>query len=101
MRFVLRLFVAAVLPPILASQTPAVRPTAVAAKRTGPITLDGRLDEPAWAAATPVTQFTQQKPVEGAAPTEKTEVRFLYDDDAIYIGARMFESGGASAVRTQ
>ena len=77
------------------------RPAAMAAARAGPVTLDGRLDEAAWAAATPVTTFTQQKPNEGAPPTEKTEVRFLYDDDALYIGARMYDSHGAAGVTSR
>lgn len=100
MRFLLGVSVAVLLPALVGAQSPG-RPTATATRRNGPISLDGRLDEPAWAAATPVTQFIQQKPNEGAPPSEKTEVRFLYDEDAVYIGARMFESGGASAVKTQ
>ena len=77
------------------------RPSAVAALRTSPISLDGRLDDAAWAAATPITSFTQQKPTEGAPATERTEVRILYDDDAIYIGARMFDSHGRAGVTSR
>jgi uncharacterized protein DUF5916/cellulose/xylan binding protein with CBM9 domain len=54
--------------------------------------LDGRLDEPAWASATPITQLMQRDPNEGAPATEATEVRVLYDADALYIGARLFDS---------
>jgi hypothetical protein len=64
------------------------------------IHLDGRLDEGAWATATPANEFTQMNPLEGTASTERTEVRFIYDDDAIYVGARMFDSE-PSRVRTQ
>ncbi len=76
------------------------RPTAVAVHRSGLIHLDGHLDEPAWQEASPVTGFTQQEPDEDAAPTQRTLVRFLYDDDALYIGARMKDSrapGGITA----
>lgn len=76
-------------------------PTAEAALRTGTITIDGRLDEPAWQAAPAITHFTQQQPDEGAPPTEKTDVRVLYDDAAIYIGARMYESDGGAAVTSR
>lgn len=76
------------------------RPIAIATARSGPVTVDGRLDETAWALATPVGGFTQQKPNEGAPATEKTEVRFLYDEDAVYIGARMYDSHGARGVTT-
>ena len=54
--------------------------------------LDGRLDEPAWATAAPGSGFTQSWPNPGAAPSERTEVRVLYDDAALYVGMRMFDA---------
>ena len=86
-----------------AAETPAgrPRPVATAAERSGPIRLDGHLSEDAWAVASPVSDFTQQRPNEGAPPTERTEVRFLYDDEAIYIGARMYDSRGAAGVTSR
>jgi hypothetical protein len=77
------------------------RPVAQAVPRSGTIVLDGRLDEAAWAAADPVGGFVQQRPDEGAPATEQTEVRFLYDDAAIYIGARMYDSQGAAGVTSR
>jgi hypothetical protein len=76
-------------------------PVARAIRRTGAITIDGRLDEPDWAAARPITTFRQTDPVEGAPATERTEVRVLYDETALYIGARMFDSLGAKGVRSR
>jgi hypothetical protein len=52
----------------------------------GPITLDGRLDEPSWAAAPLATNFVQNDPREGEPATFETEVKLLYDSHAIYIG---------------
>ena len=66
-------------------------PALEAAQRAGDVTIDGRLDESAWLAAVPTLHFVQREPVEGANPDEITEVRVLYDDDAIYIGARMYD----------
>src|SRR5688572_22315177 len=63
----------------------------------GAIRLDGDLGESAWSAAPPITDFVQREPVEGAAPTDPTDVRIVYDDDAIYVGARMRSSGGVRA----
>jgi len=63
------------------------------------INVDGVLDEAAWQAAEPVTDFVQGDPAEGAPPSQRTEVRVLYDRDAIYIGARMFDSSPDSIVR--
>ncbi|MGE0864313.1 MAG: DUF5916 domain-containing protein [Vicinamibacterales bacterium] len=56
------------------------------------ITLDGRLDEPAWARAVPATDFRQQEPVEGEAPSEATEVRVVFSATNLYIGAELFDS---------
>jgi Carbohydrate family 9 binding domain-like len=74
-------------------------PVALAARRDGPITIDGKLEESAWQAAPPITAFVQTQPVEGAPATQRTEIRVLYDADALYIGARMFDSLGARGVR--
>ena len=68
-------------------------PIAHAAARQGAVAVDGRIDEAAWQAAQPVTAFRQQDPHEGEAAQQRTEVRFLYDDDALYIAARMSDSG--------
>ncbi|MEO8194080.1 MAG: DUF5916 domain-containing protein [Gemmatimonadales bacterium] len=75
------------------------RPVAHAARRTGSVSIDGKLDESAWAAATPIGELIQSSPNEGKAPSEKTELRVLYDDGAIYVGARMFDSMGPKGVR--
>jgi len=50
------------------------------------VLVDGRLDEPAWALAPKVTGFRQREPLEGAAASEDTEVRVLFDHDTLYVG---------------
>ncbi len=72
-------------------------PTANAARREAAITIDGRLDETAWQAAQPSTDFRQSQPEEGAPASLATEVRVLYDDEALYIGARLAQPGGVVA----
>jgi hypothetical protein len=74
-------------PPPIAPPVPEAR----AAQLQGALHVDGRLDEPAWAAATPVTSFTQVDPQEGQPVSERTEVRVLVSDEAIYVGARLFD----------
>ena len=54
------------------------------------ITIDGRLDDAAWREAHFFADFLQKEPEQGAAPTERTEIAFVYDGGALYIGARMF-----------
>src|SRR5436309_15928575 len=75
-------------------------PVATASSLTGSgtIVVDGKLDEAAWARATPITDFRQQQPHEGAAASQRTEVRVLYDERALYIGARMFDSLGGRGI---
>jgi hypothetical protein len=77
------------------------RPVARAAARREAVAVDGRLNDVAWQAAEAITDFHQQSPDEGKAPSERTELRILYDASAIYIGARMFDSQGPSGVRKQ
>lgn len=77
-------------------------PRSVGAVRLeSPVNLDGRLDETVWQTAQPATGFRQSQPDEGKDATQKTEVRFAYDNEAIYVGARMFDSEGAKGVRTR
>ena len=63
-----------------------------AVRTTEPIVIDGILSEQVWQNASEITDFTQLDPAEGKPATQRTEVRILYDDDAIYIGARMYDS---------
>ena len=67
-------------------------PVLHAASLAGSVHLDGHLDEAAWQAAAAVDQFTQRQPKEGAPATERTEVRALIAEDALYIGARLYDS---------
>jgi hypothetical protein len=67
-------------------------PAAQAMRTSEPIRVDGILDEEAWGRATPVTEFTQMVPDEGRPASERTEVRILFDSDALYVGARMYDS---------
>jgi hypothetical protein len=86
--------------PQLAQVTRQPPPEIRAARLEGTLTIDGELREPDWARAQPATGFTQTDPIEGQPATEHTEVRVLIGDDAIYIGARLFdrESGRVRAV---
>ncbi len=54
----------------------------------GSLRLDGRLDEPAWAAADSIANLTQIEPTEGIAPSGRTVVRVLAGADEIVIGIR-------------
>jgi hypothetical protein len=72
--------------------THASRPVAHAVAVDDHPVLDGRLDDPVWARATPVTEFTQLDPEEGRPASARTEVRIVYDAEALYIGAMLHDS---------
>jgi hypothetical protein len=76
-------------------------PAALASPAGGPVTLDGRLDEPAWARATPIGALVQTEPDEGASPTEATEVRVLRDDETLYFGIRCFDRSPSGIAATK
>lgn len=65
------------------------------------IRIDGKLDEPAWQRAVPLGPLTQVEPKEGEAPTEATEVRVVYDAEAIYIGIQCHDSTPGGIIATQ
>jgi hypothetical protein len=60
--------------------------------------VDGVLDDAVWLQAAPAAGFVQREPREGETATEQTEVRFAFDEEALYVGARMF-SRDPSAIR--
>ncbi|HVZ74742.1 MAG TPA: DUF5916 domain-containing protein [Polyangia bacterium] len=62
------------------------RPHLAAVRARTPPVIDGRLDDDVWRTAVSSDAFTQHFPNEGAPPSERTTVRVLYDDDALYVG---------------
>jgi len=75
-----------------------------ARRTTAGIQIDGRLDEAEWTLATPASGFTQEWPLRGVPARQRTEVRVLFDDHFLYVGARMhhdpaLDGGPAKVVR--
>jgi len=70
-----------------------------AVRLTGPApVIDGFLDDEAWTRAPVARDFVQFEPEEGAPPSEDSEVRVLYDDDALYVGFRGWDSDPSAIV---
>ncbi|MGI4884413.1 MAG: DUF5916 domain-containing protein [Janthinobacterium lividum] len=92
-------------PRAAAQKSPAGAPAPVArrqlaAHRTAaPVKLDGLLDDAAWAGAPVAGQFTEYRPHPGHRERQPTEVRVLYDDAAMYVGAKMVEASPDSIKR--
>lgn len=78
-------------PPSPSPAAPAPLPTSVgrpriaAARARTPPAVDGALNDAVWASATPSDAFVQKFPDEGGSPVERTLVRVLYGDDALYV----------------
>jgi hypothetical protein len=73
----------------------AVVPMSTTARRAGAINVDGVLGDEGWRGAPMVaTDFTQWEPREGDPSTERTEVYLVYDDEAIYVSARLWDTTG-------
>ncbi len=72
----------------------------VRARRTGEaLRIDGVLDEAVWQDAPAASDFRQRDPEEGRPASETTELRVVYDDDALYVGFRLFDREAARIVR--
>ncbi len=63
-----------------------------AQRASTPPVIDGVISEEIWFRAPIIDDLHQVNPVEFAQPSERTEVRVLYDRDALYIAARMYDS---------
>lgn len=61
--------------------------------------IDGRLEEAVWQRAIPADSFIQSRPIEGQPAMQRTEVRVLYTDFAIYVGAWCFDTQPDSILR--
>jgi hypothetical protein len=67
-------------------------PSTVALPRlAADVVIDGRLDESVWSSAALIENLHQVFPRDHADPTEATQIRVFYTEDALYIGARMQE----------
>jgi Domain of unknown function (DUF5916)/Carbohydrate family 9 binding domain-like len=82
-----------------AAQQASPPPEVHAVRTAKPPVIDGRLIDECWALASPASEFTQLDPDEGKPATEQTEVRFVYDDDALYVGIRLFDREPQRVVR--
>jgi hypothetical protein len=61
------------------------RPRVRGVRISRPPVIDGRLDDPIWAAVPVSSAFTQKFPNEKQAPAEATQMRVAYDDEALYV----------------
>ncbi len=65
---------------------------AVAVPATSPITVDGQISEPVWEQAQSISEFVQRQPAEGEAPSQRTDARIAFDERALYVAVRAYDS---------
>ena len=70
-----------------------------AVKTTTPPKIDGDLGDAAWATAPIASDFIQNFPKPGEPATVRSEIKILYDNSAIYIGAMLYDD--PSLIRKQ
>ncbi len=61
-------------------------------RTTGPITVDGELDEPVWQTAQLATGFWKNQPVDDQPATHVTEVRLTHDGQTLYLAATCYDN---------
>lgn len=80
---------------------PAVSPVIYAVEATGPITVDGRLNEASWEQAPVVRDFFRIEPRQGGNYLHETFVRVVYDKKNLYFGVFCKDSLGRKGIRVQ
>ncbi|MDP6991341.1 MAG: hypothetical protein QGF89_01495, partial [Candidatus Marinimicrobia bacterium] len=68
------------------------RPSVTAVRTDESIKIDGVLDEAIWESISPITEFVQRLPQDGAAPTEKSQMQIAYNDQYLYFGFTFYDS---------
>ena len=84
--------------PVLQLPSADGRRSVVAIQTQEPVTLDGALDEEAWRIAEPAVDFVQAEPHEGQPATELTEVRLVFDRDALYVGVVCHDASASGII---
>ena len=68
------------------------RPSVTAVRTDESIKIDGVLDEAIWESISPITEFVQRLPQDGAEPTEKSQMQIAYNDQYLYFGFTFYDS---------
>jgi len=99
-RWLLPILILLIIPAVTFAQLDSLSKKRLRAQRVfTPPVIDGYLDEEAWENAAIATDFVQFDPVPGGPPYQKTEVKVLYDNDAIYIGAMLYDDNPAGILK--
>ena len=92
---------AATAPVVIFARDDAGHATLRATRLSEPLQIDGVLEERVYREVAAIEDFIQQEPDEGAPVTERTEAWIFFDDDAIYVSGRMWDSHPERMVATE
>jgi Domain of unknown function (DUF5916) len=65
---------------------------AIAVPSGTPMVVDGKLNEPVWEQAPSISEFVQREPADGEPPSQRTDVRVAFDETAVYVAVRAFDT---------
>jgi len=75
------------------SFTPVPTPSISIPRSSGAITIDGKLDEAAWATAVSLDHFHEYNPVANVKPAVRTRVFLAYDENNLYVAFMAYDKG--------
>ena len=78
--------------PEVVARDAAGRATVRAVRARTPLRVDGVLDDGIYETVPSIEGFVQQLPIEGAPTTERTEAWVFFDDENVYVAARLWTS---------
>ncbi|MCP9237819.1 DUF5916 domain-containing protein [Lewinella sp. JB7] len=87
-----KLFTLVLLSLLLPALTAQDKPTLDAVRTDASIKIDGILDEPVWQDVPPGKDFITLRPTPGLPASQETEVRVIYDNRGLYIGATLYDT---------
>ena len=77
--------------PVVIARDPSGQATIRAVRINTPLSLDGVLDETAYTNTLSMSDFVQAEPLEGQPATQRTEIWLFFDDERVYVSARLWE----------
>ncbi len=83
-----------------ADDPPESRPSLIAERTVEAISIDGYLNEESWNTSSFASNFLQFEPEEGKPASQQTEVRILYTNNDVYIGAYLYDSEPEKILQT-
>jgi hypothetical protein len=73
---------------------PVYHPELRISRTAGPVTIDGKLNDPGWQGAAKASNFAEHEPGNQTKPAVDTEAYIAYDDEYIYVAFMCYDKPG-------